>query len=271
MSLRGRQLFIGNIPFSVGWQDLKDLFRGAGVVLRANVMLGRDGRSKGHGIVLFATLEDAKKAQDKFNGYEWHGRPLEVREEVNDLAESLDKKLTVDPSSEHQERTLDLSEQDAATIADKDSVARDETSGAGATKPIQGRTIHVGNIPFRVRWQDLKDLFRKAGHVIRADVAMGPDSRSRGFGTVLFSNEDEAKKAIAMFDQYQWQDRVIQVQEERIGQENGRHHEGSSAHGMGSGPYHLGPYFRNPPPMNNFAAARQVFVGNVREARTSID
>ena len=33
------------------------------MVQRANVMLGRDGRSKGHGIVLFATVEDATKAQ----------------------------------------------------------------------------------------------------------------------------------------------------------------------------------------------------------------
>ncbi len=44
----------------------------------------------------------------------------------------------------------------------------------------------------------MKDLFRKAGHVVRADVAMGPDSRSRGFGTVIFLHEDEAKKAIGM-------------------------------------------------------------------------
>ncbi|KAF9566005.1 hypothetical protein EC968_003942 [Mortierella alpina] len=223
MSLRGRQLFVGN-----------DLFRGAGVVQRANVMLGRDGRSKGHGIVLFATVEDATKAQEMFNAYEWHGRPLEVREDVNDLAESLEKKLSVKPNS-------DTLEHDPLNAEDKDGALKDEVSGNEAPKPVQGRTIHVGNIPFRVRWQDLKDLFRKAGHVVRADVAMGPDNRSRGFGTVIFMHEDEAKKAIAMFDQYQWQDRVIQVQEERTGQDNGRHQDGVS-HGAGPGPYQSGPY-----------------------------
>ncbi|CAG8478290.1 11817_t:CDS:2, partial [Cetraspora pellucida] len=43
-------------------------------------MQGRDGRSKGHGIVLYATVADAKNAISTFDGYEWHGRRLEVRE-----------------------------------------------------------------------------------------------------------------------------------------------------------------------------------------------
>ncbi|KAF8178273.1 hypothetical protein BJ912DRAFT_668300 [Pholiota molesta] len=34
--------------------------------------------------------------------------------------------------------------------------------------------LFVGNLPYRVRWQDLKDLFRKAGTVLRADVSLGP-------------------------------------------------------------------------------------------------
>lgn len=48
--------------------------------------------------------------------------------------------------------------------------------------------LYVGNLPFRVRWQDLKDLMRKCGTVLRADVALTPhDGRSRGFGVVLFA------------------------------------------------------------------------------------
>ncbi|KAG0257682.1 hypothetical protein BG011_003843 [Mortierella polycephala] len=282
MSLRGRQLFVGNIPFSAGWTELKDLFRGAGVVLRANVMQTRDGRSKGHGIVLFQTLEDAKKAEEMFNGYEWHGRPLEVREDrsivdfprkhvptqqedVDNLADALDQKLAVNTDNEEPLESTDQPEDSNKSNGDAAAV-KEGTSETGAIKPIQGRTIHVGNIPFRARWQDLKDLFRKAGHVVRADVAIGPENRSRGFGTVIFSNEEEANRAIAMFDQYLWQDRVLQVQEDRSGQENGRHHEGAPNHGMGHVPGHFqpGPYFRNPPPINpNFAAGRQVFVGNL--------
>lgn len=51
-------------------------------------------------------------------------------------------------------------------------------------------------LPYRVRWQDLKDLFRKAGTVLRADVSLGPDNRSRGYGTVLLATAEDAGRAI---------------------------------------------------------------------------
>ncbi len=46
----------------------------------------------------------------------------------------------------------------------------------------------------------MKDLFRQAGAVQRADVALGADGRSRGFGTVSFSNEADAERAVRMFN-----------------------------------------------------------------------
>lgn len=73
-----RQLFVGNIPFNCQWQDLKDLFRAAGSILRADVSLGPDGRSRGFGRVVYATPEDAINAMQMFNGYEFQGRPLKV-------------------------------------------------------------------------------------------------------------------------------------------------------------------------------------------------
>ncbi|KZT03870.1 uncharacterized protein LAESUDRAFT_617004, partial [Laetiporus sulphureus 93-53] len=54
-------------------------------------------------------------------------------------------------------------------------------------------------LPYRVRWQDLKDLFRRAGTVLRADVALGPDNRSRGHGTVLMATAEDGERALGMF------------------------------------------------------------------------
>ncbi|KAL0939437.1 RNP domain-containing protein [Colletotrichum truncatum] len=79
-----RQIYVANLPYTVGWQDLKDLFRQAarnGVVIRADVHLGPDGRPKGSGIVVFENPDDARNAIQQFNGYDWQGRLLEVRED----------------------------------------------------------------------------------------------------------------------------------------------------------------------------------------------
>lgn len=55
-------------------------------------------------------------------------------------------------------------------------------------------------LPFHCQWQDLKDLFRQAGTIIRADVALGPDGRSRGFGTVVFATDMDAERGLKMFN-----------------------------------------------------------------------
>jgi len=52
-----------------------------GTVIRADVHVGPDGRPKGSGIVAFESADDARNAIQQFNGYDWQGRPLEVRED----------------------------------------------------------------------------------------------------------------------------------------------------------------------------------------------
>ena len=52
-----------------------------GSVIRADVHLGHDGRPKGSGIIAFESPDDARNAIAQFNGYDWQGRTLEVRED----------------------------------------------------------------------------------------------------------------------------------------------------------------------------------------------
>lgn len=47
-----------------------------------------------------------------------------------------------------------------------------------------------------MRWQDLKTLFRECGNVIRADVLLKSDGRSKGLGVVVFERREEALEAI---------------------------------------------------------------------------
>ena len=55
--------------------------------------------------------------------------------------------------------------------------------------------IVVQGLPFAYAWQELKDLFKPVG-AVKADVVMGPDRRSKGWGTVLFDSQADAENAI---------------------------------------------------------------------------
>lgn len=58
-------------------------------------------------------------------------------------------------------------------------------------------------------------LAARNGAVIRADVHVGPDGRPKGSGIVVFENPDDARNAIAQFNGYDWQGRLLEVREDR--------------------------------------------------------
>jgi RNA recognition motif-containing protein len=52
---------------------------------------------------------------------------------------------------------------------------------------------------------------RPAGRILRADVALAPDGRSKGYGTAVFATTQEAQTAIDMFDGHDFDGRIIRV------------------------------------------------------------
>ena len=76
-----RKLYVGNLPYSAGEQDLQQLFASAGKVESVNVM--RDnatGRARGFAFVEMASDEDAQNAISQFTNYSFGGRNLTVNE-----------------------------------------------------------------------------------------------------------------------------------------------------------------------------------------------
>ncbi|KAL1409662.1 hypothetical protein Q8F55_003658 [Vanrija albida] len=406
-------LFVGNLPYRVRWQDLKDLFRKAGTVLRADVSLGPDNRSRGYGNVLMGSREDAARAIDRFNGFMWQTRTLEVRPDrlppeyepqphvhhkpmfgfmpppmhnfagggggggwpprpppqgppfgggpfpphlgpasshsggpghpqafgrssalanhappaippigASPLAGSLTSGTSAatgapgapgnvpglanlgggpgGPNWSHSGRdtlapfgALPVTDQSQLPLprskspgslatsrlaldrppspgnANDDALGRapganrigppfaggvknalspevgtaplrrlsggqdaaptlpiapptialnglaGQAKDLGAPATLVDRVVFVKNLSLATQWQDLKDLFRPAGVVIRADVATGPDGQARGFGTVLFASKDDALNAVSMFNNHEVDGRVLHVQTER--------------------------------------------------------
>jgi RNA recognition motif-containing protein len=87
--------------------------------------------------------------------------------------------------------------------------------GGGGGGGGSGCKLYVNNLPWNVSWQNLKDHFRSAGNVVRADVFTGADGRSKGCGIVEFSTPEEAGHAMQMFNDTMLNDRKIFVREDR--------------------------------------------------------
>ena len=77
----GRKLYVGNLPFTAGEQELQDLFAGAGQVETVNIV--RDmatGRARGFAFVEMASDDDAQKAISDLHEHQMDGRALVVNE-----------------------------------------------------------------------------------------------------------------------------------------------------------------------------------------------
>jgi cold-inducible RNA-binding protein len=79
-----------------------------------------------------------------------------------------------------------------------------------------GRKLFVGNLNFATTSDDLRELFAEAGTCESATVMMDRvTGRSRGFGFVEMSTEEEAQRAIEKFNGQQFQGRGLNVNEAR--------------------------------------------------------
>lgn len=75
------KLYVGNLSYSAGENELRELFSQYGAVASVAVITDRDtGRSKGFGFVEFANDAEAQAAIAGLNGKDMAGRSLTVSE-----------------------------------------------------------------------------------------------------------------------------------------------------------------------------------------------
>ncbi len=98
------------------------------------------------------------------------------------------------------------------------------------------RKIFVANFSFNVEDENLSEFFGKAGTVVSAKVMKESASgRSRGFGFVEMSSEEEAKGAIDELDGAVWDGRVIKVTEDISDKRQRENRQDSSGSYSGGG------------------------------------
>ena len=85
-----------------------------------------------------------------------------------------------------------------------------------------GNKLYVGNLAYAVRDEDLNQAFGQFGTVTSAKVMMDRDTgRSKGFGFVEMSNDQEAQAAIQALNGQQIEGRTLTVNEARPKEDRG--------------------------------------------------
>jgi hypothetical protein len=99
-----------------------------------------------------------------------------------------------------------------------------------------GKKLYVGNLSYSVSSSDLEKLFGTYGTVESAQVIADRESgRSKGFGFVEMSNDEEAQKAIRELNGKDQDGRPLTVNEARPREERGGGGGGRGGYGGGGG------------------------------------
>lgn len=192
-----RTVYVGNIDWRLQWQELKDHMRSAGDVVFADIPEDSQGRSKGWAVVEYKTSEDAQNAVSTLNDSILFGRMIFVRP---DYEGSRMRQGFIKGNKGSKNGLEDGAPQMAPQMAPLRLDLRDK-----------GRLVYVGNLPWKSPWWAVKDLFKKHGEVIRADMATDENQRSKGYATVLYETAEEAQQAIQNLDETYFEGRKIMV------------------------------------------------------------
>jgi RNA recognition motif-containing protein len=178
---KSRRVYVGNLSWDVAWQDLKDHMREAGEVIHAEVIREHNGRSKGCGIVEFASEEDAQNAISTLTDTELKGRMIFVRE-------------------------------------DRETSSQASLGGgaSGVGRGHQNTSVYVWNLTPETSWQDLKDHMRKAGNVDSATILTNAQGESVCCGVVVYQRSQEAVRAIRELQNSELKGQPIYVREDRV-------------------------------------------------------
>ncbi len=92
------------------------------------------------------------------------------------------------------------------------------------------KRLYVGNLSYNVNDKELNDLFAQVGTVVYAKVITRTDGKSKGFGFVEMSTEEEAKAAIEKYEGFMLNNREMKVNEAKA-QDQPRSNFGNTGRG----------------------------------------
>lgn len=161
-------VYVKNIPTDIDQPTLRAMFDGFGGITSCMIALDKDsGVSRGFGFINYGTPEEAEAACESMNG-----------------SEQGDKKLFVVRAQKKEEREKELRE-------------RFEQLKVERQRKYAGVNLYVKNLSDQIDDAKLREEFAKFGAITSARVMLDQQTgKSRGFGFVCFSSQEEATKAV---------------------------------------------------------------------------
>ena len=154
------KIYVKGLPWLASEAEVKDFFKACGKIESVELPMGEDGRSTGTAFVIFAQRAELDKAIE-LDGQFWPG---------------TERWLKIQEGFEKPERKV---------------------FGTGV-RPEGCDTVFVGNLPFDVEEDQLRELFGTAGSVERVRFAMGEDGSFKGFGHVQFADGASTVEAVKL-------------------------------------------------------------------------
>lgn len=175
------------------WMYILHIFKilAVGAVKFATVGRDAEGRSKGYGIIVFASEQDAQNAVANLNNSELRGRRIKASE------------------FQPRERTEDAPEQFQQQRAAREFGSRLNTR---VRVPRDVKTVYVGNLQDKVSQEDVQNLLSTAGTIENIAYKV---SKNGHFALVTFATKEEAEKAVQELNEKEINGQVIIVREDK--------------------------------------------------------
>lgn len=85
-------------------------------------------------------------------------------------------------------------------------------SRTAVAEDVTGPRLYVGNLDYEANEGDLEQLFKGVGNVVSAEIVTNPRTQqSKGFGFVVMSHVDEARRAVTILHDQDFMGRKLLV------------------------------------------------------------
>lgn len=160
------KLYVWNLPWSFKASDIRELFGQCGTVKNVEMIVQKNGKSRGYAFVTMDSVMEASAAVDKFDSYKALDRIITVT-----YAKSLKKPSPPTPPALPAQASRDRDTQ---------------------------YVIYASNLSWKVRSNNLREFFSSSFKPVSARVVFdSPTGKSSGYGFVSFSTEEEAITVIS--------------------------------------------------------------------------